>query len=43
VRLTAAGAGTAAFLLLRSSVPAGVVVVGTLGILVGVWVTDLQI
>jgi hypothetical protein len=36
VRLTAAAAGMAAFFLLRRSVLAGVVV-GTLGILVGVW------
>jgi Branched-chain amino acid transport protein (AzlD) len=36
VRLTAAAAGMAAFFLLKRSVLAGVVV-GTLGILVGVW------
>jgi Branched-chain amino acid transport protein (AzlD) len=36
VRLTAAVAGMAAFFLLRRSVLAGVIV-GTLGILVGVW------
>jgi branched-subunit amino acid transport protein len=37
IRLTAAAAGMAAFFLLKRSVLAGVVV-GTLGILVGVWV-----
>jgi branched-subunit amino acid transport protein AzlD len=36
IRLTAAAAGMAAFFLLKRSVLAGVVV-GTLGILVGVW------
>ena len=36
VRLTAAGAGMAAFFVLKRSVLAGVIV-GTLGILVGVW------
>ncbi len=38
VRLLAAAAGMAAFFLMRGSVLAGVVV-GTLGILVGVWAT----